>query len=984
MEKEVEKTQLIGEEMNAVLQQDLKSVSLIEVYLELQRIAERRFGENAVVIMEVGSFFEVYGVDNDEMTLGKPKEIAHILNLQLTRKNKSILENSVSNPMLAGFPGASFERYVNRLMQEQKYTVVVVRQRGIPPKVERYVDRVLSPGVNFDYALDQAEPRMTSLVVDSNNGVYSVGLASIDIRTGTTQVHEMHGTSEDPSKALDETFRLIRDNCAELLVTLASEKDEIDMHEVLQYLEIYDTPPVHKNAQRLRIEYQNELFKTVYGVESQLSPVEYLELERQPLASESLALLIEFVMEHDVHVLQQLEKPELSNPEDELYLGNNPLEQLDIISRHKDQPTVLQLVDKTGTSMGRRLLLERLRRPSTNREQIMERYGLVESVRSLEEQLRPIIRSIYDLDRLQRRVAVQRLHPLEVNFLHDSLASIDELLGHLPAQALELLDAQSVQAAAAECREYIHKTYALNETAKVLSVQIQDCFFQRGVDADLDKLVKEATALEEQLASLQQQIAAVLAEETDKEDATEYVSVRQLDKEGHYVHLTKNRYHLIKDQLQQLVLTHADEEIPFTDLAVKVQTSNVKITGGPISELSDQLMTVQTKIARQTRAVYAEQLQRMGRDFGELLKQISMLVARIDVALSTARVAYEHQYVQPEILEYSAETGQQLHLNQVRHPLVEIHEERGIYVPNDVVLEREATRGVLLYGINSSGKSSLMKSIGICVVLAQAGMYVPANSMRFTLFNELFTRVVARDHFEKGLSSFAVEMMEMKNVFNRASERSLVLGDEISHGTETISAISIVSGAVLRLEEMGALFVCTTHLHELDDIEELQNLEHVESMHLAVHYDEEQDLMVFDRKLQEGSGSSIYGLEFARSLHMDPSFIKKAMDIRKRLIDSYDDVERLQQKQTTKYNKDVYLTSCAVCASPVEDVHHIRHQQEADHKGRIDHFDKDHKYNLIPLCKECHMKAHHGTLEIKGFKMTSKGMQLEFEDTQSD
>lgn len=971
---------MIGEVISELLSQDLKSVSLIEIYIEIQRAAESRFGEHTVVLMEVGSFFEVYGVDNDEMRIGKPKEVAHMLNLQLTRKNKSIIENSVQNPLLAGFPGASFERYMQRLMQEQQYTVVVIRQRGEPPTVERYLDRILSPGVNFDYATDEHETIMSSVLIDKNKEIYSVGFSAIDIRTGQTNVQEVHGTSEDPTRALDELFGLIHSqHTAELVVTLLS--DDIAMYDILQYLEIYNTPPVHTNTHRLRIEYQNELFKKVYRVESQLSPIEYFELEKAPLASEALALLIEFVMEHDVHVVHQLLSPQIIYTNDELYLGNNPLEQLDIISRHTDSPSVLRLLDKTTTSMGRRLLTERLRHPSTSSSVIEQRYNLVESISAVQEELRVHMRNIYDLERLQRRIVIQRLHPFEINFVYESLVAIQQAYAVLPDSALELADADELRGRVAECLSYFTDTFILDETAKVLHTQIQDSFFQAGINTELDAAVMHARALEAQLAAMQQQIAGLLAEETDNETATDYVQVKQLDKEGHYIHLTKNRYYLIKNQLESLTISHNNVETPFSEFKVKVQTNTVKITGGPITELSEELMTVQAKIARLTRAVYKEQLTYCAQQYADMLQHIATMIARVDVALSTATVAAQYNYVRPQLLPYTDAEGQQLELEQLRHPLVEVHEERGIYVPNNIALKANETRGVLLYGINSSGKSSLMKSVGIAVVLAQAGLYVPASAMRFTPFTELFTRVVARDHFEKGLSSFAVEMMEMRNIFNRCTNRSLILGDEISHGTETISAISIVSAAVLRLEEMGALFICTTHLHELEQIPAMQQLHSVRCMHLAVHYDEAKDSLVFDRVLQDGSGSSIYGLEFARSLHMDEQFIATALDIRKQLIDSYDDVERLKEKKTSKYNKDLYLMSCAVCGNQVDDVHHIRPQQEAKADGRIDHFHKDHKYNLIPLCKKCHNDAHRGALHIHGFKMTSKGLQLEFTTT---
>jgi DNA mismatch repair protein MutS len=272
-----------------------------------------------------------------------------------------------------------------------------------------------------------------------------------------------------------------------------------------------------------------------------------------------------------------------------------------------------------------------------------------------------------------------------------------------------------------------------------------------------------------------------------------------------------------------------------------------------------------------------------------------------------------------------------------------------------------------------------MKSLGVAVVLAQSGFYVPATSMRFSLCDELFTRIVARDNLEKGLSSFAVEMIELKNIFNRCSPKSLILGDEISHGTETLSAIAIVAATIKKLVDEQALFLFTTHLHQIHELDVMKKVEHVASVHMEVHYDEENDKLIFDRTLSAGCGDSIYGLEFAQSLHIDADFLKHAMEIRKKLTDDYTDIEKLTQQKKSTYTKDVFLTSCAICEGSVEDVHHIKHQKDADEHGRVDHFHKDHKYNLLPICKNCHHKIHDGEVLVKGFNMTSTGLELDYE-----
>jgi DNA mismatch repair protein MutS len=288
--------------------------------------------------------------------------------------------------------------------------------------------------------------------------------------------------------------------------------------------------------------------------------------------------------------------------------------------------------------------------------------------------------------------------------------------------------------------------------------------------------------------------------------------------------------------------------------------------------------------------------------------------------------------------------------------------------------------GVLLYGINSSGKSSLMKSIGIATLMAQSGFFVSAAVMKFSIFDSLFTRIVSKDNLAKGLSTFAVEMLELKNIFNRSTVRSLVLGDEISHGTETLSGVAIVASAIQKLAQTRCLFLFATHLHQLSTMQEITSLDNVVDLHLSVEYDEEQDKLIFNRVLQSGSGSSIYGLEFAKSLHMDSEFLDNANAIRKRLANDYDELELLVKKKKSKYNKELYVTKCIICGAVAEDVHHISQKSLADSAGFIGHFHKDNKHNLVPLCKEHHHQIHDGKLHVNGFIMTSKGLELQFEE----
>lgn len=246
-----------------------------------------------------------------------------------------------------------------------------MRQKGVPPKVTRFVSQIISPGTNFDYTVDQDDNYIVSLLIDRHRVVYTVGYAAIDVTTGKTWLYETYGTSEDPAYALDEIFNLLNVyRTTEVVLTFL---EGVDLQkEVLHYLEISEHYTYSVNHKRPKIDYQNELFMQVYQIRSLLSPIEHLDLERHPFVSESLAILLHFVIEHDMHIVQKLGRPRLIDNRRYLYLGNNALEQLNVISKDRTEMTLLRLMHKCVTSIGKRLL-----NPIHEQAELERRYGLI-------------------------------------------------------------------------------------------------------------------------------------------------------------------------------------------------------------------------------------------------------------------------------------------------------------------------------------------------------------------------------------------------------------------------------------------------------------------------------------------------------------------------------------------------------------------------------------------------------------------------------
>ncbi|MDF1874828.1 DNA mismatch repair protein, partial [Sulfurimonas sp. SAG-AH-194-I05] len=965
-----------------------KDKLLTQTYFELQVFFENKYGLDTVVFMEIGTFYEVYEVNNDDIQIGKAKEIAELLNIQLTKKNKNIIENSDKNPLLAGVPAVSFERYLNRLISEQKYTVIVVKQKGNPPKISRYISQIVSPGTNFEHIVDNDDNYIVSLLIDSHKGIYTVGYSAIDVTTGKTFLYETHGTSEDPSYALDEVFNLL--NIYRTSEVVVSFLDGItDQRHVMQYLEIAEHYHYSVNNERPRIDFQNELFKEVYQIQSLLAPIEHLDLERSPMITEALAVLIHFVIEHDIHIVQKLHSPVLIDNRRFMYLGNNALEQVGIISKDKKEFTLLKMLDKSATAIGRRLLKERLLNPIMEKDELERRYNLIEKVSSHVRYLDETMRGVYDLERLSRRLNLGRLHPFEMNHIYESMLSVKELMQYVKKYKIQRTPFHE-----SELDEFlrdISKSIDLDISRRFTNNTVDENFLMDGVDEMIDTLVHENSVMLKAFEDIMKRIEILLV--TAKAgSSSRLVSLGLLEKEGYYISLSKNRFSQIeKDFLK-------DEE--FSKFIVKKLTNNVKITSPFTDGLSDKIMKNRRKIVSLVKERYIQLQGVYERRYSLLFDRVISYVADLDVGVSSSKVSQSYKHSRPMIVEV-AEDENFMQIMQLRHPLIEVQERGGLYVPNDVVMgnrdymdvphpqtvmlevsvhDGHDINGVLLYGINSSGKSSLMKSIGIAVLMAQAGFFVSAAVMKFSIFDSLFTRIVSKDNLAKGLSTFAVEMLEMKNIFNRSTVRSLVLGDEISHGTETLSGVAIVASSIMKLAKTRCLFLFATHLHQLSTMKEITRLNNVVDLHLSVAYDEESDRLLFNRILQKGSGSSVYGLEFAKSLHMDSEFLDTANKIRKRLSNDFDELELLVKKKKSKYNKDLYVTKCVICGAMAEDVHHISQRSLADKAGFIGHFHQDNKHNLVPLCKDHHNKIHDGKMRVDGFIMTSHGLELQFEE----
>lgn len=579
--------------------------------------------------------------------------------------------------------------------------------------------------------------------------------------------------------------------------------------------------------------------------------------------------------------------------------------------------------------------------------------------------------------------------PYELAYFHASLAAAESLFEE--AKRLGIAYDKASAQECSLCANELRRIFNIDSCAKFRRDQVDENLFNEGIDPSIDALEALQKNNEAKLRTIIGHIDTFF-----ESGSGPYAQVGWLESEGYHLLMTRNRYVSVEEQLYNSFFTIGGEHHFFRDFSVRKLKTTVKLSSALLDELSIENAGAKSRMLAQVKERYAEHLEGIERRFSHAIEHLISFLALIDVSLSGAKCAAQYRYTRPVIVTEAKKAF--VEAVGLRHPLIESREENGIFVPNDLFLggaeqrtfEEHTTldasggedvKGVLLYGINSSGKSSLMKSIGLSIIMAQAGFFVPCALFRFAPVDKLLTRIVSKDNLYKGLSTFAVEMLELRNIFNRATENTLILGDEISHGTETESALAIVASAILRLKEIGSLFIFATHLHPLSSLEEIRKAKGIVLLHLGVYYDEASDRLVYDRKLKSGSGSTLYGLEFAKSLHMDEEFLRKAYEIRGRIGEKTGEVAMLKKEKKSRYNMKLYLTKCALCDDAVDEVHHIIPQANADDGGSIGHFGMNHRYNLIPLCARHHRLVHEGKIAIHGFVMSEDGLRLSYSES---
>lgn len=1021
----------------------------IQRYFEIQKHFEKKYGENTVVLSQVGTFYEIYQLNN----IGKTDEISKILNLTKTRKNKN-KELSIGNPEQCGIPLISLDKNLEALIAENIWSIIVITQKY---KKNRFIDKIITPGTNFEYLNNDKSNFIASVYLEKNNeGVSYGGLSFIDVSIGDSLVYEAQGTKEDPDAAIEAIFENINRYKAKELVIHGPEDFIPSIDNLLE--EDIKVTYLNKKEAVLKNSFQNELLKGAYSPESMLSSIEALDLERLLFATNALTMLLSYIDSEDLSIAKKLSKPKLIDDNSIMHLGNEAISQLNILSH--DKLDVLSIVNKCSTALGRRYLNQKVLMPSLKEEKILEDHNNTKLAALLnQDEIIKRLKKIYDIERLWRKVQIGNADLFDLIKVYNSIKLIKEIdenimqtqdgksslnLSGIQTDHLNsfidkldsLIDFKGIEETKENTQKNLMSFFNKNELDNFAAYDLfdskkesyvhhkEDCKLKTKFEIDkLDNLFawlnKEDLKLEEsglQTLFAKKKKSYIFHQENYEKTLTLFQT--ELNTILKFLSLPEISFSSLVIQEKEIKYSSQYFNIsslsPF-DINLNINCSKLAIKKEEFEDICDQLSlfklkenektgnTIHYKIDGYPLSVNSWPLQSLSKDFFEffirnldgyssLLKSLSLYVSKIDFYMNNVNLINTKSYCIPQIKKAK---NSFIEAEKLRHPIVESIQESGIYISNDLFLGKRKhlenknideeitlqnspyTQGLLLHGINSAGKSTLMKATGIAIILAQSGLPTPATSFSFSIFQKIFTRIVSKDNLHKGISTGIHEMRELKNILLRADNKTLVLADELLQGTEPESARHLITASIESLVKKRSLFVFSTHMHKLQTCEYYLGIKNVKSVHLEVQHDKENKTLIYERKLKPGSGSSLYGLEIAEFLGFPQDIVNTALKRRSAELGKSEKLTLINNSKKSKYNAKKLVDACQICNSTEDlETHHILERHRANEHGMIGDIHMNHKDNLVCLCKKHHKMVHSEEVEIEGYKTTSKGRVL--------
>ncbi len=781
-----------------------------------------------ILFYRLGDFYEMFFDD--------AIEASRALDLTLTARNCGLEEKAP----LCGVPYHASDQYLAKLI-DRGFKVAICEQVEDPKLakglVKREVVQVLTPGTVVDPSFLEEGTNNYILSVVSETGVHA--LAYGDLTTGLFQTTEV----STRQKLIDEILK-------------------VDPTEIIHPKSL--DPAVLETLGRIRPFYTTAYHDAHFGkeaaAESVLRQFEAYALSGLGLADFSGAVrasgaLVAYLEETSKTALGQFAKINYYQHADFMILDGFTRSNLELVEtmRKKDRRgSLLWVLDKTKTAMGARLLRRWLLEPSVDATTIEARQEvvghLVEDL-MLRSELRSHIRQVYDLERLATKIVYGRIMPRDLIALKTSLVVLPEV-DHLIAEH-SVFDG---------IREHFDPMVDLYEGLEEAIVDEPPAVLtEGGIFRD---------AYHEQLAELRdiQQNGKDWILDIEMREK-ERLGVKSLKIGfnkvfGYYLDITKANTHLVpEDYIRKQTLANSERYI----------TPELKELEAKILGAEEKMVALETELYAELRISLGKEVRR--------LQGVAATLARLDCLLSLAEVAYENRYVRPTI-----STSRTLTIEGGRHPVVETLFSDP-FIPNDTQLDRGDNQFYIITGPNMAGKSTYLRQVALITLMAQMGSFVPADTAEIGLVDRIFTRVGASDDLGQGQSTFMVEMSELANILNNATDRSLIILDEIGRGTSTFDGLSLAWSAVeflTRHKDFSPKTIFATHYHELTELE--GRLEGVKNFRIAV--EEIADDIVFLRKIERGGAQKSYGIQVAKLAGLPDEVINRAREILRDLEDA--------------------------------------------------------------------------------------------------
>lgn len=984
-------------------------------YFKHTREYKKTYGSNTIVLMQVGSFLEVYGVRNqvtNEISESSIKDFAETCQFNIAEKKNSFGNNG--QIVMAGFMVYLLDKYLPKML-DGGFTVVVYLQEKEMRKDSKSYNRTLykiySPGTYLPCEVDSS-PQMTNNImcvwmhvskplltsrVSKTRDLLVCGISVINIFTGKSYIFEyqtsylLNNTTFDDLERCVSVFRP-----SEIL--FLSPFDANDNQKIVQFAGItthmvhyYDTNE-EGNVKITNCSNQNYIKQVLTTFYTDDVYEVCSEFNENVMATQSFCFLLNFIKEHNPDLVRKIGLPTFNNISDRLILANHTLMQLNMIDSGGGNmgkySSVLSFLNRCCSSIGKRKFQYQLTNPTSDavwlkKEYEMISYMLNEEKYAMVENFRKTLSQVRDIEKILRQIVIKKIYPSSISHLHRSIELVQQMntcLYESPDLVKYLCgDLNSLENLCSECLKYLDQKFRIESCKKMNSMSTFDeNIIQTGVSENLDRAIEDYEKSQQIFHGLNHYLNQLIKKQVDGVGNAEFIKVHETEKSGVSLQMTNKRSQILKEIIDKM--SHPTVEICGTMVDIRdikfskigSTSANVELDSRYISQLCKKIFNSKDIINKMIADIYVKVLDDMENQWLEKLENVVSYIAKLDMLQCKVYLAKKYKYCRPEIDAGSPKSY--VDAQELRHCLIEQLQQNEIYVTNDVSLGKSEQIGVLLYGTNAVGKTSLIRALGVSVIMAQAGMFVPCSRFVYKPYTSIFTRILGNDNIFKGLSTFAVEMSELRVILKMADENSLILGDELCSGTENESALSIFAAGLIKLREKNASFIFATHFHEIANYSEITSCSNIALKHMSVSYDPVDDCLIYDRKLRDGSGPRIYGLEVCKSLHLEEDFLELAYSIRNKYFP--DTNGELSYKKTV-YNSKKIRGICEVCNESMgKEIHHLSPQKDADDDGFIGSHHKNHKANLASVCEKCHDNLHKDGAKLLKKTKTTKGYKL--------